>query len=296
MTGPVPAAARRRPRTALVIGSGALKCIAAFGAVKVLRQEGIGIDMVVGCSGGCFCAVWIAQGAGDADAEAARFSRGWEGSFDAISYRRLALACLPSIAKTDRRFALLDDRRVNAAIADYVGERTFADASLPLYLVATDAASGEKVVLSDGRLFDAIRASIAIPLILPPWTVAGQDLVDGGVSDPLPIDVAMREGADVIIAMGFEEHIEGARSGLLQQLLHLKSLTVNNLIRSQYAFYSVTHHAEVILLKPEFDRPVGLRALHHVPYLLEEGERAARAQVPYLRRLLGLAMQPTEVG
>jgi NTE family protein len=277
----------------LVVGSGALKCIAAFGAVKVLQREGIEIDMVVGCSGGSFCAVWFALGAGDPDEAALRFSQGWEGSFDSIDYRRLYRSLLPSRRDVERSFALLSDRRINASIVGYAEERTFADATLPLFLVATDAAGGERVVLSSGALSDAIRASIAIPLLLPPWPVAGKMLIDGGVSDPLPIDVAMREGADVIIAMGFEEHIEvSPRSGLLQQLMHLKSLTVNNLIRAQYAFYSATHHAEVILLTPQFDRPVGLRALHQVPYLLSEGERAAEAQMPYLRRLLGMGIQP----
>ena len=97
MTPAVPATGQRRPRTALVIGSGALKCIAAFGAVKVLQREGIEIDMVVGCSGGSFCAVWFALGAGDVDEAASRFSSGWEGAFDSIDYRRLSRALLPSL-------------------------------------------------------------------------------------------------------------------------------------------------------------------------------------------------------
>ena len=62
---------------------------------------------------------------------------------------------------------------------------------------------GEKVALSEGSLFDAIRASLAIPIIFPPWEVDGRLLIDGAVSDPLPIDVAIQDGADIIIAMGF---------------------------------------------------------------------------------------------
>ena len=283
---PVPAA--RKPKIALVIGSGALKCVAAFGAVKVLQREGIVIDMVVGCSGGSFCAVWVAQGAGDANAAAERFTRGWDGSLDAVRYRRLPGAMFPSVFGVDRGFALLDDRRINAAVTGYVGEGRFEDTAIPLFLVATDLGSGEKVVLSEGRRSDAIRASIAIPLLLAPWPVGGRMLIDGGASEPLPIDVAMREGADIIIAMGFEEQLDTDVGTLLQQVMHLKSLTVNNLIRAQYAFYSLAHHAEVILLSPEFDRRIGLRALHHVPYLMSQGELAAEQQIPYLRRLLNL--------
>jgi NTE family protein len=289
MNGALPGAQPSRPRVAVVVGSGGLKCVSALGALKVLLREGVPVDMAVGCSGGSLCAAWLARGGRDADAEADRFVRSLHGMFQRIDYRGIVRGLLPGLFAFRPDFALLDDRRVNEAIRDAVGETTFADTTIPLHVVATDFATGEKVVLSSGRLRDAIRASIAIPLMLRPWTVDGRRLTDGGASDPLPVDVAMREGADVIVAMGFEEALQPQLRNPLQLMLHMKSTTVNHLLRSQYAFYSLTHHAEVIPIIPEFDRHVGLNDHHEVPWLIRQGELAAERELPYLRRLLGLS-------
>ncbi|MDM0027486.1 patatin-like phospholipase family protein [Variovorax saccharolyticus] len=281
---------RRRPRVAVVIGSGGLKCAAALGVLKVLQREGIGIDMAIGCSGGSFFATAIALGADDMDEVAGRFARGWSGTFGRIGYRTMLSALFPRLFGFGHRFALLDDRKVNAAIEAFTRQLTFADTRIPLHLAATDYASGEKVVLSHGKLADAIRASIAIPLVLPPWPVEGRLLFDGGASNPVPVDVATREGCDIVIAMGFEEPVDGQVQSAMQLARRAISITVNHFIRSQYALYSLTHHAEVIPILPVFERRIGLRDLSELPYIMALGERAAEAEIPYLRRLLAAGM------
>lgn len=277
-----------RTKVAVVVGSGGLKCVAAIGAIGVLLRAGVPIDMVVGCSGGSLCAAWLARGAGDAQAEADRFVASLQGMFESLDYRAIARALMPRVFRFDPEFAVLDDAKVNAAIAAFARDDVLEGMPIPLRIVATDFATGEKVVLSNGSLRDAIRASIAIPLVLRPWPVNGRFLTDGGASDPLPVDVAMREGADVIFAMGFEEALQPEFRNALQLMLHLKSTTVNHLLRSQYAFYSASHHAEVIPIIPPFERRVGLNDFHEVPYLIRQGEVAAEREIPYVRRLLGL--------
>lgn len=271
---------------ALVIGSGALKCAAGFGVMKALQREAIPIDRVVACSGGAFCGVWIADGGGDADHHAARFVRGWDGAFDRVSYRGILSAVLPRLFGFDGRTGIVDERAVNQSIRDYVGERRFEDLAVPLHLVATDFRTGEQVVMSSGSLFDAIRSTISIPLVFPPWEVDGRQLVDGAVCDPLPIDVALREGADVIIAMAFEESLQPSIRSGMGLVVQLKSIIVNHLYRSQYAFYSLSHHAEVVPIIPDIDVKVGVRDVHMVPRLVELGEQAAEAALPALRRLI----------
>ena len=278
-------------KVALVIGSGGLKCAAAYGVMAVLQREAIAIDMVVACSGGAFCGVWVADGArGDAQAESVRFAQGWEGTFDRRSWRGIAKALFPRAFGFDGALGLIDDRRLNRALADFVGERHFDKLSLPLHLVATDFDTGEQVVLSHGRLFDAIRASVSIPLVLPPWMLHGRKLVDGALCDPLPVDIAVREGADVIIAVGFEESLQprGTIESAMGLVLQLKTVIVNHLYRSQYAFYSLSHHAEVIPVMPDVEFPVGLRDASVVPRLFERGVAAAEREIPYLRKLLGV--------
>lgn len=276
----------KRPRVALVIGSGALKCAAAFGVVKVLQREAIPIDMVVACSGGAFCGSWVADGGGDVEAAAARFVRGWSGAFDRMSIRSVLRVLFPKLFGFDERSGILDERAVNRAIREYVGERRFEDLKIPMHLVATDFMTGEKVVISSGSLFDGIRATISIPLIFPSWERDGRQLVDGAVCDPLPIDIAVREGADVIIATGFEESLQPSIRSGMGLVMQLQSIIINHLYRSQYAFYSLSHHAEVVPIIPDIDVKVGFRDLHLVPRLIEIGEQAAMLEVPYLRRLM----------
>lgn len=280
------APAASRPKVALVIGSGALKCVAAFGAMRVLRREGIPIDMVVACSGGAFCGTWVASGGGEIDDEIARFVAGWRSAFGRMSLRTVLRLLFPRVFGLTGRFGLIDDRRLNESLRDYVGTRRFEDLTVPMHLVATDYGTGDRVVLSEGPLFDGIRATISIPMVLPSWTMNGRELVDGAVSDPLPVDIAIREGADVIIAMGFEETLEERQRSGLAHVLHLKSMVVNHLYRAQYAFHNLSHHAELVPIIPEFDHRVGLRDLHLVPHLVERGALAAEREIPYLKRLL----------
>lgn len=278
-----------RPKVALVIGAGALKCVAAVGAVRVLHREGIPIDMVVACSGGAFCGTWVASGesiSGNTDAAIDRFVAGWRAAMGRIRVRALLRMLFPAVFRSAGGFGLIDDRILNQTLRDFVGTRRFEDLKLPLHLVATDYGSGEQVVLSKGALFDGLRATIAIPMVLPPWTLEGRELVDGALCDPLPVDIAIREGADVIVAMGFEETLEERRHSALTHVLHLKSVVGNHLHRAQYAFHNLAHHAELVPIIPEFDHPVGLRDLHLVPHLVERGAQATEREIPYLRRLL----------
>lgn len=283
---PPPADGAGRPRVALVVGSGALKCLAAFGVMRVLRREAIPIDLVVACSGGSFCGLWVAEGGEDPDGFCQRLVQGWDGSFNRISYGSLLRAVLPRNFRRGRRLGLIDDRRLNRAIREYTGDRTFEALPVPLHLVATDYASGEQVVVSRGSLFDGMRSTISIPLVLPPWKVGDRDLVDGALCDPLPVDVAIREGADVIIAIGFEDTLATSLGTAGAHLVHLTSIVSNHLYRSQFAFYNLAHHAEVVAIMPRLDYTVGLKDTHRVPELLEQGALAAEREVGYLKQLI----------
>jgi NTE family protein len=281
-----PPASKKRHKVALVIGSGGLKCMAAFGAIKVLQREGIEVDMIVACSGGALSGVWMAIEAGDPDEGAAYFSRIWQTAFSKKSYKSIFKAIFPKLFGFKGRFGIVDERAINRAMREFVGERRFEDLKIPLYLVATDFTTGEKVVLSEGSIFDAMRATISIPLVLPHWEVDGKLLVDGALSNPLPIDVAVREGADVIVAIGFEDTLSSKFPTGMSLVTQLISVMVNHLYSSQYAFYSLSHHAEVVPIIPTFSQAVSLEDLHLIPHLVEQGAQAAEGEIPYLRRLL----------
>jgi len=277
-------AVRGRPRVALVVGSGGVKCAAAVGMWKVLEREGIRPDMVVGCSGGSIYMAGMALGRSADEADA--FSRGmWQGVFGRIHYPSVLRSLLPRRFGFSERIGLIDDKAVGANLARLFGDRTFADTCIPLHIAATDLHSGDKVALSRGSIADAVRASVAMPLLLRPWPVDGRLLIDGGVSDPLPISLAIREGAEIILAMGFARPPMMRIDSLLGIGNQAMSVAINNLLHSTYAFYSAVHHAEIIPIMPSFDRPIEVGDAHLIPYIIEQGERATLAAVPYLRQL-----------
>ncbi|WP_326539451.1 patatin-like phospholipase family protein [Pseudorhodoferax sp.] len=280
---PEPPSTRRK--LALVIGSGALKCAAAFGVAKVLQREGVPIDMVVGCSGGALCAAWVAAGGHDPDAAAAEFAARWVGAFDRVNHRSVLSALFPRLLRFAGQASIVDDRHINETLRAYAGDARIEDRPIRLFIVATDFIHGDRVVLSQGPLFDALRASVALPLVLPPWQVQGRRLVDGAVSDPVPVDVAIQEGGDIILAVGFENALATQFESGMDMVMQLQSLMMNHMVRAQYAFYSLSHHAEVLPIIPQIASRVGLRDVHLVPELVACGERAAELQVPYLRRL-----------
>lgn len=275
-----------RKRVALVIGAGSVKCAAALGLQKALQQEGIGVDMVVGCSGGSIYATLIALGY-DAITMQAMTLRLWTKEVTKRPDRMALLRALfPRLFGFNARFGLRDDALITQRFSEAFGDRTFADARIPLYLAATDFHSGEQVILSDGRLRDAIRASIAIPFTFQPWPLNGRLLIDGFMSDPLPIGVAIREGADVIIAMGFESPYQERVNTAARFAFQLSSIMTNNLLKANFAFHNLAHHAELLLILPEFQQRIRLFDTDKIPYIIEEGERAMMAQMAYLRSLL----------
>jgi NTE family protein len=278
--------ARPGHRVAVVIGSGSVKCAAALGLMRVLQREGIGIDLVVGCSGGSLYAAVIALGF-DAETSEEMTRRLWTREVTRKRNRRAVLSVLlPRLFRFDERFGLVDDRLILERLQTAFGERTFAETKVPLYLTATDFHTGGQVVFSSGRIVDAIRASISIPYVFRPWKVADRYLIDGFLSDPMPVGVAIREGADVIVTMGFESPYQQRVTSLLRFAFQLSSIMSNNILRANYAFHNLAHHNEIIPIIPQFRERIQLFDTDKIPYVIEEGERAAERQVPYLRRLL----------
>jgi len=275
-----------RSRIALVIGSGGVKCAAALGLQQALREEGIEIDLVVGCSGGAIYAAAAALG-WTLDETIEQTLRLWTPEITSRP-RRLALltAIFPRLFGFSADFSFRDDRLLNARLRAGFGARTFGDTRIPLHITATDFHNGEQVVLSEGLLWEAIRASIALPFVFAPRQLGGRLLMDGFLSDPLPVNVAIQEQAGVILAIGFESPNLRRFTSPMRVGLQLTSVMSNNLLRSRFAFNNLAHHAEVIAVLPEFRKAIGIFDTAQIPYVIEEGRRAALSHIPYIRHLM----------
>lgn len=276
----------KKPRVALVLGSGGLKCAASLGVWKVLQEAGIEIDMAVGCSGGSLYAACIASGLGLQETTALTQQLWTPQVASRYDFRAILQALFPQLFGFKEQFGLIDDRLIWQRIYETFGEATFADTQIPAFLAATDLNSGEAVTLSEGRLADAMRASIAIPFALRPWRVNGRLLTDGGVTNPMPVDIAIRENAEVIVAVGFVNSPPSGFDSVLQYAVHTTEILCHNLHMANFAFHNMVHHTEIVPLMVNFEEDIWLTDTHKIPQIIEAGEREARKQLPYLRRLL----------
>lgn len=271
-------------KVALVIGSGAIKCAASLGMFQVLEEENIDVDLVVGCSGGAIYGVGIASGIPLDEMQQLSDSTWTKDLMQ--DYMVNLKASKDGSLKFNERSGLVNDTFLNDKLRGISGGRSFSDLKIPLVVVATDMMDGEPVELSEGDLFSSVRASLAIPMIFPPWEIDGRLLVDGAASNPLPIDVAIQHGADIVLAMGFTIDYRRRFRSLTAVQEQMTSIYMNNIFKNSYAFNNLAHHSEIFPIIPEFDSSISMFDIHKMPHIIEKGREATLEQLTHIKRLL----------
>ncbi len=187
-----------RPSIGLSLSSGGAKGLAHIGVIQVLEEHGIEIDAVAGTSMGAYvAAMWAAGLDGKQLEELAAEMR----------ERRDLWSLVDPVAFPKRGF--IRGWKIERRLRKTLGDRTFAEMARPLYLLATEFEGFRRAVLDEGDVASAVLASIAIPGIVVPVMRDGIEYVDGGVCDPLPVDVLREEaGVDHIIAVNVLPSIE----------------------------------------------------------------------------------------
>lgn len=278
-----PPAGTRRPRLALVLGSGGVRSIAALGLFDVLQQRGLAPDLIVGCSAGALFGALIA--AGHPATQAVQLAtRLW--SPDVTRQRRwraIGQMIFPRLGGFSADFSLRDDARVMDRLHQAFGDLHFEDLRVPLRVAATDAATGERVILSQGPLVPALRASIALPFMFAPVHLEGRRLVDGFVSDPLPVDAA--DDAQVVLALGLAAPMPSRVDGPSRLLAQVTSALTNNLVQARLAA-ARARGARLLQVQPQLQRRVGLFDTAAMPDLVQAGREATLALLPQLHPLL----------
>ena len=173
----------------LVLGSGAALGLAHIGVLKVLEEENIPIDIISGSSIGALLGALWAKGFSSREMEQIA------GTF------RPKRSLLKLIDPSFPKFGIFKGGQVTRLLNQYLGGLTFRDLKLPLKVTACDYTRRELVVLDEGSVVQAVRASVSIPAIFEPIKVGGRYLIDGGVLDPVPVDVLTQMGVHKIIAV-----------------------------------------------------------------------------------------------
>jgi NTE family protein len=179
-----------RCRIGLALSSGGAKGLAHIGVIQVLEENGIEVDCVAGSSMGAYVGAIWAYGLDGSVLE--KIAREVEGRWGLL---RLVDPVMPP------RRGFIRTRRVTARLRRSIGEAHFSDMIRPLRVLATRLDTLERVVFSQGDVAQAVDASIAIPGVCVPVTIDGETYIDGGIADPLPVDVLMEIGIERIIAV-----------------------------------------------------------------------------------------------
>jgi NTE family protein len=208
---------KKRPKTALVLSGGGAWGISHIGAIKVIEEIGIPVDIVVGTSMGSILGGLFAAGYSADELISIIESTDWMDIFNEeerteympyltlkdnaryaahVNFDKLGFF-LPGALLTGEKIL----RFLDAYLIDIPSPVNFDNLKREFRAVATDLSTGEPVVISNGSLPDAMRASMSIPGAFTPWLIEDRYCIDGGVVDNLPIDLARTMGADIIIAV-----------------------------------------------------------------------------------------------
>lgn len=212
----------RQPRplkVALVLSGGSARGFAHVGVLRAIEEKNIPVHLIVGTSIGAIVGGFYAVGYSSAQIEQRLMDTDWTGIFANQAVRSQQFVSqksqprrhlvqlrlngfLPTIPSSISQGQQIFQSLYNSFLqANFHAAGSFDDLKIPFRAVATDLISGEKVVLRDGDLAEAINASMAFPLLFAPVEIDNRLLVDGGITDNLPVSVAILENAELVIAV-----------------------------------------------------------------------------------------------
>lgn len=218
--------AGERLKVGLVLGGGGAKGAAEIGALKVIEEVGIPIDYIAGTSIGSIV-----------------------GGLYAMDVRSRQLDSL----FVNQDWLQLFTNNVREFLGRVTHQKHFYELRIPFRCVAADVNANEEVVMSEGLLCDAMRASMSIPGVFKPVIQNGRMLMDGGLLNNLPVDVVKAMGADVVIAIDLQQKQHKDREFSLKDLLGIDG-PLNWLVeRPDWKKYNANRKAVDVYIHPMLD-------------------------------------------
>lgn len=290
----------KRPKIGLVFSGGGARGIAQVGVLKSLIRNQIPIDFISATSMGSVIGGLYASGWSPAEIESLTIATNWEEatslsdamrrtelfvdqrlagerSFLTIRFDGFDPVIPASISSGQRLTTLLHSLTLQSV---YHPSPSFDDLRIPFRAVSTDLVSGRRVVLDRGSLAEALRASLTVPLLFTPIERDSMQLVDGGLVDNIPVDVAEEEGCDLTIVVN-------STSGLRSQKEMKAPWEVADQIMGimmQRVKDEMLSRADVVIT-PELHGRLSTD-FRQIDSLIVWGERQADAAVPAIRRLI----------
>lgn len=246
----------------LAFGGGGARGLAHLGVLQVLRKHGVPLAGMVGTSMGAVVATLAGAGADLDRLEHFALAFPWGDLFD------------PGLSG----LGLADGSRALAALELLTQGKTFDRLDPAVWVVATDLEAGTPVILREGPVAPAVRASISVPGVFAPYRLNGRDLVDGGVVAGVPVEIAREMGRPVVaVDVGFDFATRKVRH-FLDVLTKVVRIMGSELDRRQVALAD-------LVFRPEVGQ-VGSAQFDLAPECIAAGRRAAEEALPELWSLL----------
>jgi NTE family protein len=269
-----------KAKIGLALGSGAAKGMAHIGVIKALREANIPIDFIAGTSMGALVGACYAV-----DGELAVL----EEMALTSNLRKLTRLLDPKF--TFIRVGLLHGSRVENFLKPLIGDIDFERCKIPFSAVATEIKTGTEVVLNEGSLLKAVRASISIPVVFVPVNYNGVYLVDGGITNPVPANIARSMGASFTIAVNVLNDPQRLRHlGLTGSKKSNKAPSLmNSLIQSMYIMEYEIIRASIlkadILIEPDVSG-IEPYEFNRGSDAIDAGYKATQSIIPEIEKLL----------
>jgi len=288
------------PKVALVLSGGGARGLTHIGVFKALEEVGCYPDLIVGTSIGAIVGAMYASGISPDQITAYARNTRWTEVFTARPYREIEFVAqkmidLPELFRLrfDDRFNVVFPKNLLSAqglferlyqvtvYPDYLAGGDFNQLAIPFRAVASDIKSGRSVVLSSGNLAKAVTASSAFPILLAPVRWDSLLLVDGGITNNVPCDVARRMGADFVIAVDVGSKIMHLGDNIDPWAFFGQAMNT-------LAYFSDTRNLELadVLIRPDLG-VISSSDFDSLEQLIEAGYEATRQQLDRLQPFCG---------
>jgi NTE family protein len=252
-------------RIAVVLGGGGSKGFAHIGVLKVLEAQKIPIHMIVGTSAGSLVGSLYASG------KTAFELQGIAMKMDA-----------DNVIDYDWKIwkgGLIKGEKLENFINLNIQNTPIEKLKISFYAVATNAATGEEVVFARGNTGMAVHASCSVPGVFQPFKIGNSTYMDGGVVSPVAVDVARRNGADIVIAVDISGGINtDVPDGIIDTMR--KSLSI---MYARIAEYQIKN-ADIVI-RPNM-KNIGSTDMNKFNEAIFEGEKAASAKMPEIQKII----------
>ncbi len=267
---------KQHPKIGLVLSGGAGRGNAHIGVLKVLEREGIPVDFLAGTSMGGLIGAGYAAGISPREMET-----------EAIRMSRLP-RLLELVDRKMPRQGVITGERLHAYVIEALGgETTFDDLKIPLALVTVDINSGQEVVIRQGRVADAVRATMSVPGLVAPLEMDGRRYVDGGLLNNMPVDVARQAEVDVVIAVDVMSVSSFTMPQWLGTIAGDTQRCMSIALKHLYDFKLQQAPPDVLIDLNDYMNVNVLTGYTKATETIAAGETAAEAALPQIKQAIG---------